>query len=124
MVFLGPKGVLEYIGEDNLEYCERSKDVFFGISTNIWLFWVLIADSESSEKVDSEYRGIFWISCVGWLWEKKETFVFFSARVEIERFWEKEDESGRSKKIESFCFDFQISPWICRPIAIKDRDIE
>ena len=63
-MFLGPKGVLEYIGEDNLEYCERSKDVFFGISTNIWLFWVLIADSESSEKVDSEYIKIFWISYV------------------------------------------------------------
>ena len=64
MVFLGPKGVLEYIEEDNLEYCERSKDVFFGILTNIWLFWVLIADSESSEIIDSEYIGIFWISYV------------------------------------------------------------
>ena len=64
-MFLGPKGVLEYIGEGNLEYCERSKDVFFGILINIWLFWVLIADSESLEKVDSEYIGIFWISCVG-----------------------------------------------------------
>ena len=58
-MFLGFKGVLEYIGEDNLEYCKKSKDVFFGILTNIWLFWVLIADSESSEKVDSEYIGIF-----------------------------------------------------------------
>jgi hypothetical protein len=124
LVFLGPKGVLEYIREDNLEYCKRSKDVFFGISTNIWLFWVLITDSESSEKVDSEYVEIFWISYVGWLWEKKETFFFFSAGVEIERFWEKEDKSGRFKKIESFRFDFRISPWICRPIAIKDRDIE
>ena len=56
---LGPKGVLEYIGEDNLEYYKRSKDIFFGISTNIWLFWVLIADSESSEKIDSEYIRIF-----------------------------------------------------------------
>ena len=55
MVSLGPKGVLEYIEEGNSEYCERSKDVFFGISTNIWLFWVLIADSESLEKMDSEY---------------------------------------------------------------------
>jgi hypothetical protein len=123
-VFLGPKGVLEYIEEDNSEYCERSKDVFFGISTNIWLFWVLIADSESSEKVDSEYIGIFWISCVGWLWEKKEIFFFFSAGVEIERFWEKENESGRSKKIESFRFGFRISVWICRLIAEEDRDIE
>jgi len=123
LVFLGPKGVLEYIEEDNLEYYERSKDVFFGISTNIWLFWVLIADSASSEKVDLEYIGIFWISYVGLLWEKKETFFFFSAGVEIERFWEKEDESGRSKKIESFRFDFRISVWICRSIAIEDRDI-
>ena len=64
MVFLGPKGVLEYIGEDNSEYYERSKDIFFGILTNIWLFWVLIADSESSEKVDLKYIGIFWIFCV------------------------------------------------------------
>ena len=124
MVFLGPKGVLEYIEEDNLEYCERLKDVFFGILINIWLFWVLIADSESPEKGDSEYIGIFWISCVGWLWEKKETFFFFSAGVEIKGFWEKEDESGRSKKIESFRFDFRISVWICRPIAVEDRDIE
>jgi hypothetical protein len=37
-MFLGPKGVLEYIEEGNLEYCDKSKDVFFGISTNIWLF--------------------------------------------------------------------------------------
>ena len=64
-MFLGPKGVLEYIGEDNSEYCEKSKDVFFGISTNIWLFWVLIADSESLEIIDLEYIRIFWISCVG-----------------------------------------------------------
>ena len=124
MVFLGPKGVLEYIEEDNSEYYERSKDVFFGILTNIWLFWVLIADSESSEKMDLEYIGIFWISYIGWLWEKKETFFFFSAGVEIKGFWEKEDESGRSKKIESFRFDFRISVWICRPIAVEDRDIE
>ena len=58
-MFLGLNGVLEYIEEGNSEYCERSKDVFFGISTNIWFFWVLIADSESSEKIDSEYIGIF-----------------------------------------------------------------
>jgi len=124
LVFLGPKGVLEYIGEDNSEYCERSKDIFFGISINIWLFWVLIADSESSEKVDSEYIGIFWIFYVSWPWEKKETLFFFFAGVEIKGFWEKEDESGRSKKIESFRFDFWISVWICRPIAVEDRDIE
>ena len=123
-MFLGPKGVLEYIGEDNSEYCKRSKDVFFGISTNIWLFWVLIADSESSEIIDSEYIGIFWISCVGWLWEKKETFFFFSAGVEIKGFWEKEDESGRSKKIESFRLDLLMPPWICRSIAVEDKDIE
>ena len=85
MVFLGPKGVLEYIGESNSEYCKGSKDVFFGISTNIWLFWVLIADSESSGREDSEYIGIFWISCVGWLWEKEESFFFF-AEVKIEGF--------------------------------------
>ena len=65
-MFLGPKGVLEYIGEDNSKYYKRSKDVFFGILMNIWLFWVLIADSESLEKVDLEYIGIFWISCVDW----------------------------------------------------------
>ena len=123
-MFLGPKGVLEYIEEGNLEYYKRSKDIFFGISTNIWLFWVLIADSESSEKMDSEYIRIFWISCVGWLWEKKETFFFFSAGVEIKGFWEKEDESRRSKKMESFRFDFRISVWICKPIAVEDRDIE
>ena len=124
MVSLGPKGVLEYIGEGNSEYCERLKDVFFGILTNIWLFGVLIADSESPEKGDSEYIGIFWISCVGWFWEKKEPFFFFSAGVEIKGFWEKEDESGRSKKIESFRFDFLISLWICRPITVEDKDIE
>ena len=64
-MFLGPKGVLEYIGENNLKYYKRSKDIFFGISTNIWLFWVLIIDSESSEKMDLEYIRIFWIFCVG-----------------------------------------------------------
>ena len=84
----------------------------------------MVADSESSEKVDSEYIGIFWISCVDWLWEKKETFFFFSTRVEIKGFWEKKDESERSKKIKSFHFDFQISIWICRSIAVEDRDIE
>jgi len=66
-VSLGPKGVLEYKEDDNSEYCDKSKDVFFGISTNIWLVFVLIADSESPERGDSEYIGIFWISCVGWL---------------------------------------------------------
>ena len=64
MVSLGPKGVLEYIEKGNLEYYERSKDIFFGILMNIWLFWVLVVDSESSEKVDLEYIGIFWISYV------------------------------------------------------------
>ena len=123
-MFLGPKGVLEYIEEDNSEYYERSKDVFFGILTNIWLFWVLIADSESLEKMDSEYIGIFWISCVAWLWEKEESFFFFSARVEIEGFWDKEDESGRSKKIESFRLDLLMPPWICRSIAVEDKNIE
>ena len=59
MVSLGPKGILEYIEEGNLKYYNKSKDIFFGISTIIWLFWVLVADSESSEKVDSEYIGIF-----------------------------------------------------------------
>jgi len=84
----------------------------------------LIADSESSEKGDSEYIGIFWISCVGWFWEKKEPFFFFFAGVEIEGFWENEDESAESKKIESFRLDLLISPWIYRSIAIKDKDIE
>ena len=123
-MFLGPKGVLEYIGEDNSEYYKRSKDIFFGISTNIWLFWVLIADSESSEIIDLEYIGIFWISCVGWLWEKEESFFFFSAGVEIEGFWEKKDESAGSKKIESFRLDLLMPPWICRSIAVEDKDIE
>ena len=59
MVSLGPKGVLEDIEEDNGENCERSKDVFFGISMNIWLFCILIADLESSERADSEYIRFF-----------------------------------------------------------------
>ena len=124
MISLGPKGVLEDIEEDNRENYERSKDIFFRISTNIWLFCVLIADLESSERADSEYIRFFWISCVGWLWEKKESFFFFSVGVEIEGFWEKEDESERSKKIESFRFDLLMSPWICRSITAEDRDIE
>jgi len=86
LVFLGPKGVLEYIEEDNLKYYKRSKDIFFRILINIWLFWVLIADSESSKKIDLEYIGIFWISYVSWFWEKEESFFFFSAGVEIEGF--------------------------------------
>ena len=61
---LDPKGVLKYVEEGNLEYCERSRDVFFGILMNSWDFWVLIADSESSEKGDLEYIRIFWISCI------------------------------------------------------------
>ena len=121
---LSPKGVLEYTEEDSLEYYDKSKDVFFGISTNSWLFWVLISDSEFSERGDSEYIGIFWISYVGWFWEKEESFFFFSAGVEIEGFWEKEDESVGSKKIESFRLDLLIFPWICRFIAVEDRDIE
>ena len=56
---LDPKGVLKYVEESNLEYCERSRDVFLGISTNSWFFWVPIVDSESSEREDSEYIGIF-----------------------------------------------------------------
>ena len=67
MISLGPKGVLEDIEEDNGENYERSKDIFFGISMNIWLFCILIADLESSERVDLEYIRFFWISCVGWL---------------------------------------------------------
>jgi hypothetical protein len=123
-VSLGPKGVLKYVEEDNSEYCDKLKDVFFGISTNIWFFCVLIADSESSKRGDSEYIGIFWISCVGWLWEKEESFFFFSAGVEIEGFREKEDKSAGSKKIESFRLDLLMSPWICRSIAVEDKDIE
>ena len=124
MISLGPKGVLEDIEEDNRENYERSKDVFFRILTNIWLFCVLIADLKSSERGDSEYIEILWMPCVDWLWEKEETFFFFSAGVEIEGFWKNEDESARSKKIESFYFDLLISPWICRSIAIEDKDIE
>ena len=56
---LDPKGILKYMEEDNLEYCDKSKDIFFGILMNSWFFWVLIADSESSEREDSEYIGIF-----------------------------------------------------------------
>jgi hypothetical protein len=55
LVFLGPKGVLEDREVGNIEYCERSKDVFFGISTNIWFFCISTADSESSKIGDSEY---------------------------------------------------------------------
>jgi hypothetical protein len=58
LVFLGPKRVLEYIEVGNEEYCERSEDVFFGISTNIWLFCVLTVDSESSKIENSEYIGV------------------------------------------------------------------
>ena len=86
MIFLDPNRVLEYIEEDSLEYYNKSKDVFFGILMNSWLFWILISDSESLERGDSEYIGIFWISYVGWLWEKEESFFFFSAGVEIEGF--------------------------------------
>ena len=120
---LGPKGVLEYVEEDNGEYYDKSKDVFFEISTNIWLFCVLIADSKSSGIGDSEYIGISWICRVGWLWEKEESFFFFTG-VEIEGFWDKKGESGRSKKVESFRFDLLISFLICRAIASEDRIIE
>ena len=65
MVSLGPKGVLKYVEEDNLKYYDKLKDVFFGILIDSWLFCVLIADSESLERGDLEYIGIFWISYVG-----------------------------------------------------------
>ena len=120
---LDSKGILKYIKEDNLEYYKRSRDVFFGISMNSWDFWVLIADSGSSEREDSEYIEISWICWVGWLWEKEESFFFF-AGVEIEGFWDKKGESGRSKKVESFRFDLLISFLICRAIASEDRIIE
>ena len=55
MVSLGSKGVLEYIEVGSEEYCERSKDDFFGISTNIWLFYVSTADSDFSRIGDLEY---------------------------------------------------------------------
>ena len=58
-MFLDPKGILKYIEEDNLEYYDRSKDVFFEILINIWFFWVLIVDWESLEKIDLEYIKIF-----------------------------------------------------------------
>jgi hypothetical protein len=64
-VSIGPKGVLEFAEVGNRGYFEKSKDVFFGISTNIRVFGILIVDSESSEIGDSEYIGISWISCVG-----------------------------------------------------------
>jgi len=62
---LGPKGVLGYAEVGNRGYFEKLKDVFIGISTNTWVFGILIADSESSEIGDSEYIGISWIDCVG-----------------------------------------------------------
>ena len=62
---LGPKGVLEYTESDNGEYCDKSKDVFFGISTNTWHFGISSTDSELSERDDSEYIGKSCIHCVG-----------------------------------------------------------
>ena len=121
---LGPKGVLEYTESDNGEYWEKSKDVFFGISTNTWLFGKLTADSESSGRADSEYIGISWIYWVGWPWEKEQSFFFFSAGIEIEGFWKKQVESRESNKIESFLFDLLISSWICSSIALEDRVVE
>ena len=59
MVSLGPKGVLEDIEEDNGENYKRSKDIFFRISTNIWLFCILITDLESSKRANSEYIRFF-----------------------------------------------------------------
>jgi hypothetical protein len=59
LVFLGPKGVLEDIEVGNVEYYKRSKDVFFGISTNIWLFCVSTTDSDSPKIEDLEYIRIF-----------------------------------------------------------------
>ena len=35
LIFLGPKGVLEDIEEDNLKYYKRLKDIFFGTLINI-----------------------------------------------------------------------------------------
>ena len=58
-MFLGLKGVLEYKEDDNLEYCDKSKNVFFGILMNIWFIFVLIIDLESLERGDLEYIGIF-----------------------------------------------------------------
>ena len=56
---LSTNGVLECVKEDSSEYCDKSKNIFFGISTNSWLFWVLITDSESLERGDLEYIEIF-----------------------------------------------------------------
>ena len=84
----------------------------------------MIADSKSLEREDLEYIKIFWISYVDWLWEKEESFFFFSAGVEIEGFWDKEDKSKRSKKIKSFRFNLLKFFWICRAIASEDRIIE
>ena len=58
-MFLGLKGVLEYKEDDNLEYYNKSKDIFFGILMNIWFIFVLIADLEFLKREDSEYIGIF-----------------------------------------------------------------
>jgi hypothetical protein len=52
------KGVLEYIKNNNGEYCDKSKDVFFRILMNMWLFCVLIADLDSLGIDDLEYIGI------------------------------------------------------------------
>jgi hypothetical protein len=55
---LGPNRVLEYTEAGNEEYYKRSKDDFFGISTNIWHFFVLTVNSDFSRISDSEYIGI------------------------------------------------------------------
>ena len=59
MVSLGPKGVLKYIEEDNSKYYNKLKNIFFEILINNWLFWILIANLEFSERGDSEYIRIF-----------------------------------------------------------------
>ena len=56
---MGLNGILKYIEKNNSEYYNKLKDIFFGISINSWFFWVLITDSESSERENSEYIRIF-----------------------------------------------------------------
>jgi hypothetical protein len=57
-VSLGLNKVLEYTEAGSEEYYERSKDNFFRISMNIWPFYVLTIDLDSSRIGNSEYIGI------------------------------------------------------------------
>ena len=85
-MFLNFNRILKYIKENSSKYYNKLKNIFFKILINSWFFWVLIVDLESLRREDLEYIGIFWIFCVSWLWEKEESFFFFSIEIEIKRF--------------------------------------